>query len=179
MPVLQAKHEDILDAPVVAEYLPRGHDKQSTLPLSYFPAGQLVHIEDEKAPTFRDVDPGGHDVHDEEPDDDAYLPATHAVQLSMDVTPCELYLPRGHDVHVAAPELEYCPDTQLVQYAAAVAPVALDEVPAGHREHELEATVLAYLPGEQNKHIPWEVAPDCDEYVPNGHGEQTTDPAVE
>ncbi len=77
----------MLEAPVIAEYLPSGHETQSILLFSYFPAGQLEQVEDEEAPTTVEIDPAGQEEQDEEPGDDAYLPAEQAVQLSIDVTP--------------------------------------------------------------------------------------------
>ncbi len=77
----------MLEAPVITEYLPSGHETQSILLLSYFPAGQLEQEEDEEAPTTVEIDPAGQEVQDEEPEIAAYLPAAQDVQVSSDVTP--------------------------------------------------------------------------------------------
>ena len=61
--------------------------------------------------------PPGHDVHD-----DALL-----------LTP---YEPAGHGVQVLLPALLKVPEEQALHVDAVVAPVALDDVPAGHPGHE-------------------------------------------
>lgn len=60
-----------------------------------------------------------------------------------------------------------------------MAPRALEEVPAGQSEHELEPAVLAYLPGTQYEHALGDAEPATAEYVPKGHGEHATAPAAE
>ncbi len=55
--------------------------------------------------------------------------------------------------------MENCPEAQGTHVAAVSAPLALEYVPAGHKEQELLPGVAAYLPASQKPQLVGMVAP--------------------
>jgi hypothetical protein len=89
-------------------------------------------------------------------------------------------VPEGHAAQAVEPAGEYLPCAQLPQAPAAVAPDAIEKVPAVQFVQENEPWLEVYLPWSQVAQVAAAVDPEAVEKVPAAQPEQEVAPlAVE
>jgi hypothetical protein len=102
----------------------------------------------------------------------AKFPAAHGEHVPAPADPWKK--PEAQSAHVAVPEAEYLPGVQFAHAVKAVAPVALEAVPAGQATQLSCSTLLWNLPASHTVQL---AAPDG-AYLPALQGPQSVEPEM-
>jgi hypothetical protein len=118
-------------ASATAEYVPGTQSVQTEAPpTEYVPAAQPVHMEAEVAAVVGKDFPAGHGTQVEAPAPAEYVQAVQSAQA-------------------LTPPTEYVPRQQLLHQKDVVAPVWVENCPAGHLTHVLAPSDTEYVPALQ------------------------------